>query len=70
MYATNYQIRRLGQMLKAGPSYARIIGKVSLGHRWPDEPHAWIIDDLISQTTYHVPVKSRPTWVRYHPSST
>lgn len=58
------KIAKLGKMLKTGD--ARIVGKVSLGQRWPDEPHAWIIDDLVSQTTHHVPTLSRPTWARYY----
>ena len=63
MTATKYQLSKLGHLLKTGD--ARIVGKVSLGQRWPDEPHAWIIEDLTNQTTHHVPVNARPTWARY-----
>lgn len=63
MSATKCQMAKLGRMLKAGN--ARIAGKVSLGQRWPDEPHAWIVENLIDQTTHHVPVGARPTWAKY-----
>lgn len=55
--------RRIGKLLKTGN--ARIAGKVSLGQRWPDDPHAWIIENLTDRTTHHVPVSARPTWERY-----
>lgn len=48
---------------------ARITGKASMGQRWPDEPHAWIVEDLDEQTTIHVPVFDRPDWEQYAPES-
>lgn len=54
------QLKQLGAKIKRGD--ARIIGKVSLAGRWPDEPHAWIVEDLLDQKTVHVPCALRPDW--------
>lgn len=60
---TKYEIKKIGALLKSG--HARIVGRVSLGQQWPDEPHAWIVEDLVNQRTMHVPVSDRPSWSRY-----
>jgi hypothetical protein len=60
---TNYKMKKIGTMLKKGN--ARIAGRVSLSQQWPDEPHAWIVEDLVNQRTMHVLVSDRPSWSRY-----
>ena len=60
---TTYRLRQLATLLKTGHAILR--GKVSGGHRWPDQPHYWIIDDCRTQQTYHVAVTDRPTWGHY-----
>lgn len=62
---STYRLRQLGRMLRAGT--ARIVGRVSLGQRWPDEPHAYIIEDLREQIVEHVECCVRPSWVKYCP---
>ena len=61
---TTYQMRLIGQRLRRGD--ARIAGLTSLSYRWPDKPHAWIIEDLIDHVTHHVPITTRPTWARHY----
>ena len=61
---TEYRIRQIGAALKRREM--RVVGKASLGDRWPDEPHAWIIEDLVEHETLHVPCDERPTWGRYY----
>ena len=60
---TTYRMRQIGSALKRGE--ARVVGRASLGARWPDEPHAWIIEDLVAYETVHVLCDDRPTWGRY-----
>jgi len=60
---TTYRTKKLGRLLRRGE--ARITGRVSLGQHWPDEPHAWVVDDLVDRKTYHVKVADRPSWSRY-----
>lgn len=60
---SQYQMKKLGGMLKRGEAY--IPTKVSLGNRWPDYPHAWVIDVFETQQTFHVYVNDRPSWKKY-----
>jgi len=61
--ASEYQIRRLGGLLRRGEAW--IEGRVSGGHRWPDPPHYWVVTDPTRQEVYHVRVEERPRWGRY-----
>lgn len=63
MITSQHQINKLGRLLRRGE--ARITGRVSLGQRWPDQPHAWIVENLLDCTTHHVYVADRPTWKQY-----
>lgn len=63
MRATQYQIRRIGRLLKIGDAW--ITGRTTGGDRWPDYPHYWIVQDSTRQQVYHVPVDARPSWARY-----
>jgi hypothetical protein len=65
MRASAYRTKKLGGQLKRGSAVVR--GRCTGGDRWPDTPHYWIVDDLDTQTTYHVLVSERPSWERYAP---
>lgn len=57
---TDYTIRKMARKIKDGN--ARIVGRVTGGDRWPDEPHYYIIDDLDAQEVHHVACDRRPSW--------
>ncbi len=63
LMTTEYGIRKVARAVKAGD--ARVVGQTSFGDRWPDEPHAWIIEHLGEQETHHVLVDDRPSWAKY-----
>jgi hypothetical protein len=57
-----HRLAKIGRKLKNGE--ARIVGRCSDGI-WPDEPHFYIIEDLVEQETHHVKCSDRSTWAKY-----
>lgn len=56
MRADEKKARKISEELKKGTGRYRVNGKTTDGARWPEGNHYWIIDDMIEQKTYHIPV--------------
>ena len=57
MFATTYEIRKVGHGLKNHTRQYRIIGITTYG-----QYKYWIIDDCWNQYCFHILVSDRPAW--------
>lgn len=56
MKADEKMTKKIVKELRDGTGNFRVNGKTTDGARWPEGNHYWIIDDMIEQKTYHIPV--------------
>jgi hypothetical protein len=56
MIANKQTKGKIIKSLQAGRNDFRVTGKATDGQRWPEPNHYYVIDDLVDQKTYHIPV--------------
>jgi flagellar hook assembly protein FlgD len=56
MLANNKMVKKITKEIKEGTGNFKVNGKSTDGARWPEGNHFWIVDDMIEQKTYHIPV--------------
>jgi len=56
MLANKNTIKKITKSLKSGSDDYRVNGKTCDGYRWPEGNHFYVVDDLVNQETYHIPV--------------
>jgi hypothetical protein len=56
MLTDKKMVKKINEELKTGTGNFKVMGKTCDGARWPEGNHFYIIDDMIEQKTYHIPV--------------